>query len=135
MPDMQQAFAQKPQDCPAGLDFDRRLYVFRRIEEGRVSGTVLISLEPSADPEAGTPPMVPVAGSERAVPAQLVLLAAGFTGAESYVAKAFGVDLTPKGTVANWNSRINVERVFAAGDMRRGQSLAVDFYLMGYTNL
>ena len=73
---------------------------------------------------------------------------AGFTGCESYVADAFGVDRTPRGNVADQNFKTNVDKVFVCGDMRRGQSLVVwglregrdcaaevDRCLMGYTNL
>ena len=78
----------------------------------------------------------------------LVLIAAGFVGCESYVADAFGVDLTARGTVADDHYTTNVPGVFVCGDMRRGQSLVVwalregrdtaavvDTSLMGYTNL
>ena len=76
--------------------------------------------------------------------------AAGFLGCESYVAKAFGVSLDARTNVAAapGQYRTNVERVYAAGDMRRGQSLvvwairegrevarAVDESLMGYSYL
>ena len=40
--------------------------------------------------------MVPVEGSEFALEAELVLIAAGFLGCQSYVSDAFGVELTPK---------------------------------------
>ena len=66
----------------------------------------------------------------------------------SYVADAFGVSLTGRGCVDTDHFRTNVDKVFACGDMRRGQSLVVwglregrdcaaevDRYLMGYTNL
>ena len=74
--------------------------------------------------------------------------AAGFVGCESYVADAFGVSLTNRGCVDTDHFKTNVDKVFACGDMRRGQSLVVwglregrdcaaevDRYLMGYTNL
>ena len=79
---------------------------------------------------------------------RLVLIAAGFTGCQPYVAEAFGVDLTKRGTVADTKYATNVPHVFTCGDMRRGQSLVVwglregrdcaaevDRCLMGYTNL
>ena len=80
----------------------------------------------------------------------LVLIAAGFVGCQSYVADAFGVEQTPRTLVATEKNgyQTNVPKVFAAGDMRRGQSLvvwgihegreaayAVDEYLMGYSNM
>ena len=90
------------------------------------------------------------AGSEYTVEADLVLIAAGFLGSESYVAKAFGVELDQRTNVrtAPGEYQTNVTNVFAAGDMHRGQSLVVwairegreaarevDLSLMGYTNL
>lgn len=44
--------------------------------------------------------MVPVEGSEKKLPAELVLIAAGFLGTESYVAKAFGVELNARTNVS-----------------------------------
>ena len=94
--------------------------------------------------------MVPVEGSEKEVPADLVLIAAGFLGAQTYAADAFGVELNARTNVATEAGKYatNVEKVFTAGDMHRGQSLVVwaihegrdvakevDKYLMGYTNL
>lgn len=92
--------------------------------------------------------MVPVEGSEKMIPADLVLIAAGFTGAQDYVMDAFHVERTPRNTVADIQYQTSVPKVFTAGDMRRGQSLvvwairegreaakAVDQSLMGYTNL
>ena len=108
---------------------------------------VLISLE-SIQGADGRMQMRPIEGSEHTVPADLVLIAAGFLGAQPFVAETFGVELTARGTVADRDHQTNVEKVFTAGDMRRGQSLvawairegqdaarAVDRYLMGYTNL
>lgn len=68
-----------------------------------------------------------VEGSEQSFPAQLVLLAMGFTGPErSPLIEQFGVDLDGRGNVArggDWRS--NVDGVFVCGDMGRGQSLIV----------
>ena len=91
-----------------------------------------------------------VAGTEFELPADLVLLAMGFVGPErGTLVEQLGVDLTERGTVgrdAGWAT--NVEGVFVAGDMGRGQSLivwaiaegrscaaAVDAYLQGSTTL
>jgi glutamate synthase (NADPH/NADH) small chain len=89
----------------------------------------------------------PVAGSEFEIPADLVLLAMGFTGAQGQLLD--GVTLTGRGNVARdarWMT--NVPGVFTAGDMQRGQSLivwaiaegrsaarAIDEYLMGESQL
>ncbi|MGN1074354.1 MAG: glutamate synthase subunit beta [Eubacteriales bacterium] len=71
--------------------------------------------------------MVTREGTEETIPAQLLLIAAGFTGCESYVPDAFGVQRTPRGCVdaGERDYRTAVPKVFSAGDMRRGQSLVV----------
>ena len=91
-----------------------------------------------------------VAGSEYEVPVDLVLIAAGFLGSQPYVTKAFGLDLTERTNVKTeaGHFKTNVDKVFTAGDMHRGQSLVVwairegrdcarevDTALMGYSNL
>jgi glutamate synthase (NADPH) small chain len=97
--------------------------------------------------------MVEVPGSEREWPADLVLLAMGFTAPLASVLEAFGVERDGRGN-ARANTEFtggyatNVPQVFAAGDMRRGQSLvvwairegrqaarAVDEFLMGASDL
>ncbi|CAM2904028.1 glutamate synthase subunit beta [Saccharomonospora xinjiangensis] len=70
---------------------------------------------------------VPVEGTERELPAQLVLLAMGFTGPErGGLLDHLGVELDERGNVARDASfATSVDRVFVAGDMGRGQSLIV----------
>lgn len=92
----------------------------------------------------------PVKGSEERIPCDMLIIAAGFTGCRSYVSDAFGVALTERGTIRTEPERYatGVPGVFAAGDVRRGQSLVVwaiaegracarevDFYLDGYSNM
>ncbi len=94
--------------------------------------------------------MQPVPGTERVVPAQLVLLAMGFLGPENPVLDQLGVEKDDRSNAkaAHGEFATNVPGVFAAGDMRRGQSLVVwainegrgaarecDRYLMGGTDL
>jgi glutamate synthase (NADPH/NADH) small chain len=70
----------------------------------------------------------PVAGSEFQLPADLVLLAMGFTGPrQDGAVESAGVELTPQGNVSAVTTDYHTsrERVFACGDMRRGQSLVV----------
>ena len=69
----------------------------------------------------------PVPGTERTLPCQLLLIAAGFLGAQRYVPEAFGLELTPRSCVKTpeGSYQTGVPGVFAAGDMRRGQSLVV----------
>jgi glutamate synthase (NADPH/NADH) small chain len=92
----------------------------------------------------------PIEGSEEEFPAQLVLLAMGFTGPEQgALTEQFGVELDGRGNVVrddSWST--NVDGVFVCGDMGRGQSLivwaiaegrsaaaAVDTWLMDETQL
>jgi glutamate synthase (NADPH/NADH) small chain len=97
--------------------------------------------------------MVEVPGSEHEYKADLVLLAMGFVAPVGSVLEAFGVDKDNRGnakatTEAVGGYKTSVDKVFAAGDMRRGQSLvvwairegrqaarAVDEYLMGHSEL
>ena len=74
--------------------------------------------------------MVEVAGSERVMPAELVLLAMGFVGPLASLLAAFGVERDARGNVkagidAAGGYATSVAKVFAAGDVRRGQSLVV----------
>ena len=92
----------------------------------------------------------PVAGSTRELPADVVLLAMGFTGPEpGSVIAQLGLDLDDRGLVKRYpDYRTDVEGVYVCGDAGRGQSLivwaiaegrasaaAVDKYLTGTTNL
>ncbi|MEQ1590593.1 MAG: glutamate synthase subunit beta [Gallionella sp.] len=94
--------------------------------------------------------MLEVAGSEFEVQADLVLLAMGFVSPVQKVLDAFGVEKDARGNIKadTENYRTSKDKVFAAGDMRRGQSLivwairegrqcarAVDEFLMGSTVL
>ncbi|MBN8509944.1 MAG: glutamate synthase subunit beta [Burkholderiales bacterium] len=97
--------------------------------------------------------MVEVPGTERDFEADLVLLAMGFVAPVASVLEAFGVERDARGnakasTEPAGGYRTGVDKVFAAGDMRRGQSLvvwairegrqaarAIDEYLMGRSEL
>jgi glutamate synthase (NADPH/NADH) small chain len=92
----------------------------------------------------------PIAGTEQVLPAQLVLLALGFGGPENQLLDQLGIERDARSNArAEYGKfQTNVEGIFAAGDMRRGQSLVVwainegrgaarecDRYLMGSTEL
>ncbi len=68
-----------------------------------------------------------IEGSTRTIPAQLVLLAMGFTGPQREgVVEQLGLELDPRGNIArNTDFATNVDRVFVCGDAGRGQSLIV----------
>jgi glutamate synthase (NADPH) small chain len=72
------------------------------------------------------PPFAPIEGTERELPAQLVLLAMGFLHPEQELLDQLGVEKDPRGNVRTSQPYItSVDGVFAAGDARRGQSLIV----------
>jgi glutamate synthase (NADPH/NADH) small chain len=75
----------------------------------------------------GPPPKFePLPGSEFMMDVDLVLLAMGFLGpVHTGMIEQLGVELDNRGNVATTNFMTTVEGVFAAGDMRRGQSLVV----------
>lgn len=91
-----------------------------------------------------------IEGSEKELPCDLLLIAAGFLGAEDYTMQVFGVNASARGTVLTESPELygtGVQKIFTAGDMHRGQSLVVwaihegrecakeiDRFLMGYTN-
>jgi glutamate synthase (NADPH) small chain len=110
-------------------------------DAGRVRALRLVEVDASFQP---------VAGTEREIPAGLVLLAMGFTGPErAGLLEQLGVELDARGNVARDASYASsVDGVFVAGDAGRGQSLivwaiaegraaaaAVDEYLTGSTSL
>ena len=123
---------------------------FVKDADGKLCGLICVKLESKKDEATGRMMMVPVEGSEFALEAELVLIAAGFLGCQSYVSDAFGVELTQRTNVKTAPDSYETSEpgVFTAGDMHRGQSLvvwairegreaarAVDESLMGYTNL
>ena len=119
-------------------------------KSGKLKKVKLVKLEPKKDAKTGRLNMVEIPGSEFEIPADYVLIAAGFLGTQDYVAKGFGVKLNARTNVetAEGSYKTSVDKVFTAGDMHRGQSLVVwginegrhvarevDEFLMGYTNL
>ena len=133
---------------------DPRVYLttvksFVRDDEGRLTGveTVKIDLQKGED---GRMKMNLIDGSEEVIPAQIVLIAAGFLGPESYIAESFGLETDARSNIkaSAGDHKTSRDKVFAAGDVRRGQSLVVwglregrdcavevDKYLMGYSNM
>ena len=118
-------------------------------ENGKLKGLVTVQVE--VDRSGGGFKIVEVPGTEKEWPCELALLALGFTGPETNTMVAqLGLELDPRGNVkAEYGEySTNVENVFVAGDMRRGQSLIVwaisegreaaynvDKFLMGHSNL
>jgi glutamate synthase (NADPH) small chain len=122
---------------------------FEGDEEGHVKAvhTVQVKWEKN---EKGQFIPAHVPGTEKILPAQLVLLAMGFLGPEQPLLDAIGVERDPRSNVKAEHDKYitSIPGVFAAGDCRRGQSLVVwafnegrgaarecDLYLMGSTDL
>lgn len=123
---------------------------FIKNENGELKAVKVVKVKFVTNPETGRREMQEVEGSEQILDADIVLIAAGFLGSQSYVTESFGVEVNARTNVATEEGKFqtNIEKVFTAGDMHRGQSLvvwairegrdaakAVDEYLMGYTNL
>ena len=117
-------------------------------EQGCVSGLRVHNIQWQESEGRYTP--VKVSGSERIISAQLILLAMGFLGPEKALPEQLGLACDERSNVCAEYGRFttNIEGIFAAGDMRRGQSLVVwainegrvaarecDRYLMGTTAL
>ena len=124
--------------------------VNRYIKNGKLKAVKIVKLAWEKDPQTGRMNSKEVAGSEKIMDCELVLIAAGFLGAQKYVTDAFKVELTPRTNVKTEQDsfKTNVKNVFVAGDMHTGQSLVVkairqgrecarevDESLMGYSNL
>jgi len=123
-------------------------------EEGRVKRLIAVRLEWKKDPASGQLKMHEVPGTEFEVPADLVLLAMGFLSpVHKGMLDELAVEYDARGNVKATTDgqgcyQTSVPKVFAAGDMRRGQSLvvwairegrqcarAVDEFLMGSSEL
>ncbi|MBC7292400.1 MAG: glutamate synthase subunit beta [Actinotalea sp.] len=118
---------------------------FEGDDDGRVTGLRVATTEYLPDGRR-----VPTPGTERVIPADLVLVAMGFTGPETgTLTEQTGADVTGRGLIARGEDYASsVPGVFVAGDAGRGQSLivwaiaegraaaaAVDTYLRGSTEL
>ncbi|MBP6815677.1 MAG: glutamate synthase subunit beta [Burkholderiaceae bacterium] len=126
---------------------------FKDDGKGNVKALVGARVEWTRDPATGQMRMGEVPGSEFELPADLVLFAMGFVSPVASVLADFGVDKDARGnaradTEGDKSYYTNVPKVFAAGDMRRGQSLvvwairegrqcarSVDTFLMGRSTL
>ena len=143
------------EEANAVFGHDPRIYEstvkeFIKDKNGRLKAVKIVKLAWEKDPQTGRMNSKEVAGSEKIMDCELVLIAAGFLGAQKYVTDAFKVELTPRTNVKTEQDsfKTNVKNVFAAGDMHTGQSLVVkairqgrecarevDESLMGYSNL
>jgi glutamate synthase (NADPH/NADH) small chain len=142
------------EEAAAMFGADPRVYLttakkFESDDNGNVKAVHLVQIQwEKNDKGQFVPKDVP--GTERVVPAQLVLLAMGFLGPEQPLLESLNVERDPRSNVKADHGKYNtsIPKVFAAGDCRRGQSLVVwafnegrgaarecDRFLMGYTDL
>ncbi len=118
-------------------------------ENGRICGLITVEIRKSTD-KNGKRRITQLKGTEKEIPCDMLILAAGFAGCEDYVAQAFGAEKASNGTLKTdaGHYATSVPGVFAAGDAHRGQSLVVwaieegrkcakevDHYLMEYSNM
>ena len=115
---------------------------------GRVTGLKIVDIK-WGENEQGKMGFQEIAGSERVIPCELALLAIGFVGAEKAgMVDELKLELDARGNIRTENYMSSLDGVFAAGDIRRGQSLvvwaisegreaarAIDTWLMGTSNL
>ena len=142
------------EEAAAKFGADPRVYLttarkFISDDQGNVSGVHLVQIKWDKNEEGQFIP-VDVPGTDKIVPAQLVLLAMGFLGPEQPLLDALKVERDPRTNIKADHEKYNTSlpKVFAAGDCRRGQSLVVwafnegrgaarecDRFLMGETDL
>jgi glutamate synthase (NADPH/NADH) small chain len=142
------------EEAAAVFGDDPRVYVttatkFEGDENGHVKAVHTVQVQWERNEKGQFIPN-PVPGTEKVIPAQLVLLAMGFLGPEQPLLDALGLERDARSNVkADYGKyTTSIPGVFAAGDCRRGQSLVVwafnegrgaarecDLYLMGSTDL
>lgn len=142
------------EEAAAKFGSDPRIYLhtatkFEGDENGNVKAVHTVQVEWEKDAQGRfMPKQIP--GTEKVIPAQLVLLAMGFLGPEQPLLDALGVERDARSNVKAEYGKYatSIPGVFAAGDCRRGQSLVVwainegrgvarecDRFLMGHTEL
>ena len=142
------------EEAAAKYGADPRVYLttvkkFVGDEQGRVKELVTVEVKWEKNEKGQFIPKE-VPGTEKTRPAQLVLLAMGFTGPEQSILKELALETDARSNIKAEHEKYttNIQGVFAAGDCRRGQSLVVwainegrgaarevDRYLMGQTDL
>ena len=142
------------EEAAARFGDDPRVYLttathFEGDENGNVKAVHVVNVEWKKDDKGNFGPQK-IPGTEKVLPAQLVLLAMGFLGPEQPLLDALNVERDPRSNIKAEHEKYttSLPGVFAAGDCRRGQSLVVwafnegrgaarecDRFLMGQTDL
>jgi len=122
---------------------------FVKNENGQLTGLEIVEISWSYDTQKERYDFTEDESTKRVIPCDVVFIAAGFLHPQKEgIIDQLGIELDNRGNIATQNYQTNLPQVFAAGDMRRGQSLvvwaisegreaarAVDKYLMGVTKL
>jgi glutamate synthase (NADPH/NADH) small chain len=132
-----------------GCEREWALMTERFIDDGfgKLKAIETVELKWVKDEETGQHDFQKIPGSEKQWPCDLLLIAAGFLHPKKEgMLQRLGVEVDTRGNVKTKKYQTSLEKVFAAGDMRRGQSLvvwaisegreaakAVDTYLMGHS--
>jgi glutamate synthase (NADPH/NADH) small chain len=119
------------EEAAAKFGDDPRVYLttathFEGDSDGNVKAVHVVDVEWKKDDKGQfRPPEGP--GTEKVLPAQLVLLAMGFLGPEQPLLEALGLERDPRSNIKAEHEKYttSIPGVFAAGDCRRGQSLVV----------
>jgi len=142
------------EEAAAKYGADPRVYLttakkFEADDQGNVKAIHLVQIQWEKNEKGQFIPK-DVPGTEKVIPAQLVLLAMGFLGPEQPLLESLGIERDARSNAKAEHEKYttNVAKIFAAGDCRRGQSLVVwafnegrgvarevDRFLMGSTNL
>ena len=125
----------RPRELAGWPRTPKRLPTNYALEEGgeRRSGVAVVALHPDGDGRIGSVEAVetdpetrePVSGTRFAIPADLVLVAIGFSGPEPGLLDALGLERDGRGNVRTEGYATSAVGVFCAGDARIGQSLTV----------
>ncbi len=124
---------------------------FIRDANNQLKALKIVDLEWTSSPDGRPAQFKEISGSEREIPCELALLAMGFVHPQKEgLLNELGVEFDERGNVraTEQSYQTNIAKIFAAGDIRRGQSLVVwaisegrecarkvDEYLMGHSNL
>ena len=107
-------------------DYGQLEAIHRQGADPRIYETTVKSIRPGVVETVKLKGFDPIPGTERLLPCNLMLIAAGFVGCETAMADRFGVKLNPRGCMMPENGGHRLRNnLFSAGDMRTGQSLVV----------
>lgn len=117
------------EECQAVFSKDPHVYqttvkALQADEAGNLKAVVTVDL--AADYDQGRRlTLRELPGTEKTIPCEMLIVAAGFIGPRAELAQAFGVDTTDRTNIATQGYATSVAKVFACGDCRTGQSLVV----------